>query len=253
LYYNLFYFFDRDNLFFFELDVRLVPPLLSIISAAFDWIHYDLYMDVTFHAWAPLGHQLILLGNLMISGINFGVSLYVLYMSHDFGTVPGNVPCAHRLAVHIPFTWNNKVHKKYEKSHTCSFHHTSSVYKISMQIFNNKESVKKDNFWQMYNQKSVRKFSFLLQINYNKFNIEIVYITGVRLKEYVWFFQKKLKFVNLYTWYVHNEFMCIWYALIQKLFVQIKLSLACSRSTNRQWQRVLWIMHIHLVILWSHI
>jgi hypothetical protein len=57
--------------------------------------------------------------------------------------------------------------------------------KFQWQISNDKESVKKDNCWQMYSQKSVRKFSFLLQINYNKFNIEILYTAGVGLKEYV--------------------------------------------------------------------
>jgi hypothetical protein len=75
--------------------------------------------------------------------------------------------------------------------------------KIQHQIHNNEGWVKK-TFWYIYSQKSVRNFSFLLQISYNEFNLEILYTDGVEWKEHVWFFSD-----FLWTLLVHVHDMCM--------------------------------------------
>jgi hypothetical protein len=55
--------------------------------------------------------------------------------------------------------------------------------KFQREIPNNKGVVKKTKF--LTDQKYVRNFSFLLQIKYNKFNLEILYTDGVGWKKHV--------------------------------------------------------------------
>jgi hypothetical protein len=56
----------------------------------------------------------------------------------------------------------------------------------------------------MYNQKSVKNFSFLLQINYNKFTLKILYTDEVGWKEHVWFFYIFVNFVSSYIYDIYT-------------------------------------------------
>jgi hypothetical protein len=91
--------------------------------------------------------------------------------------------------VHIPCTWTNKIHKNLKK-----FTHVLSILlqmciKFQGKIPNNEGAVKRQNFWQIYSPKLVRNFSLLLQINYNEFNLEILYTDEIEWKEHIWFFK----------------------------------------------------------------
>jgi hypothetical protein len=91
----------------------------------------------------------------------------------------------------IMCTWTHRAHEliKFIKNRKKSIHLLSVLLqlciKFQRQIHNNKGAVKKTNFLQIYSQKSVRHFYFLLHINYNNFNVEILYTDGVGCKEYV--------------------------------------------------------------------
>jgi hypothetical protein len=51
--------------------------------------------------------------------------------------------------------------------------------------------------------------SFWSIIYYYKFELEILYRGGVRLKEHVWIFFWFFNFVSLYVGYVHRKPICI--------------------------------------------